>query len=107
MLDQQASFSDPSALDAALAALGLPFTAEVEAGLAQFTSDRPALGRFSIFGTKRRTEASVHASRERLAPEDIAAIRRRAAPLGERVHWSSARGTAEDNRECRTAHGIS
>lgn len=75
------------------AALGLPFTAEVEAGLAQFTRDRPALGRFSIFGTRRRTmrssEASTHAFRERLAPDEIATIRRLAAPLWERFYDES------------------
>lgn len=70
--------------------LGLPFTAEVAAGLAQFTSDQPALGRFSLFGTRRRTmrssSASVHAFRNRLDPEEIATIRRLASPIWERFY---------------------
>lgn len=73
--------------------LGLPFTADVEAGLAQFTSDQPAIGRFSLFGTRRRTmrssEASVHAYRSRLSPEEIAAIQRLAAPLWEHFYDAS------------------
>jgi hypothetical protein len=72
------------------AKLGLPYTPAVADGLAQFTSDQPALGRFSIFGTKRRTmrssEASIHAFRNRLAPDEIATIRRLAAPLSERFY---------------------
>ena len=72
------------------AALGLPYTQGVADGLAQFTSDQPALGRFSIFGTRRRTmrssEASIHAFRSRLAPDEIATIRRLAAPLWERFY---------------------
>jgi hypothetical protein len=75
------------------AALELDFTDEVKAGLAQFTSDQPALGRFSLFGTRRRTmrssEASVHAFRERLALEDIATIRRLADPLWRRFYDES------------------
>ena len=75
------------------ARLGLPYTPAVADGLAQFTSDQPALGRFSIFGTKRRTmrssAASIHAFRSRLAPDEIASIRRLAAPLSERFYDAS------------------
>lgn len=73
--------------------LGLPFTDEVRAGLTQFTSDQSALGRFSLFGTRRRTmrssTASMRSYRSRLTPEEIATIRRLASPIWERFYDAS------------------
>lgn len=70
--------------------LGLPFTDKVREGLTQFTRDQPKLGRFSIFGTRRRTmrssQASVQAFRQRLTPDEIATIRRLSSPLWERFY---------------------
>lgn len=70
--------------------LGLPFTDKVREDLARFTSDQPSLGRFSLFGTRRRTmrssQASVHAFRQRLTPEEIATIRRLSSPIWERFY---------------------
>lgn len=85
---------DPAGRFPALfAQLGLPFTPGVEARLAQFTRDQPALGRFSVFGTRRRTmrssPASARAFRRRLSREEVATVRRLAAPLWERFYDAS------------------
>lgn len=70
--------------------LGLDFSDTVRASLDRFTTDRGALGRLSLFGSRRRTMRSSQDSmtyfRKRLTPEQIDRIRGDAAPLWQRFY---------------------
>lgn len=71
---------DPEAgFDHLFASLGLDFTPKVRASLDQFTSERGALARLSLFGTRRRTMRSSSANikyfHSRLTPAEIDRIR--------------------------------
>lgn len=84
---------DPAAeFPAIFARLGLDFTPEVAAGLAQFTAGG-LRGRLSIFGNRRRTvrssQASVETFRKRLSAAEIARIRELTDPLWRRFYDES------------------
>jgi hypothetical protein len=70
--------------------LGLDFSDTVRTSLDQFTTDQGALGRLSLFGSKRRTmrnsQDSMTYFRKRLTPEQIDQIRRATAPLWQRFY---------------------
>jgi hypothetical protein len=72
------------------ARLGLDFSDTVRASLEQFTTERGALGRLSLFGNRRRTmrssQGSTHAFRQRLDPAEIDRIRALATPLWQRFY---------------------
>jgi hypothetical protein len=72
------------------ARLGLDFSDTVRASLDQFTTERGALGRLSLFGNRRRTmrssQDSAHAFRQRLSAAEIDRIRHMAAPLWQRFY---------------------
>ena len=83
--DPEAAFPD------LFARLGLEFTEKVRANLDRFTSESGGgLGRLSLYGNRRKTMRSshdrMHAFRKRLTAEEIARIKRGAAPLWQRFY---------------------
>jgi hypothetical protein len=82
---------DPAAgFEDLFARLGLDFSPAVRTSLEQFTTERGALGRLSLFGNRRRTMRNSQDSttyfRKRLAPEEIARVRAATAPLWQRFY---------------------